>query len=320
MGHKNNLLPFRFPIHYTAKICSTSFPPSWIQYGPLVPRHGVSAATDVTGSPATNAQARKYKDDYLATASAVLAASQGLCSTFVQKQHRRFIDGEEEGLMLLFSLQADEATKTMRVENDTQYEQVLQQQQDRNNAKPVGKRKHLPSHTIVAKVQYSELAVSSVIRDKNGKIVVTTWGLPLNLQHFDKCDAENLRASQETIMDLPCFDNHVFSRYKHVGVAACQDASGANEKQVSALLLDDSIAKNFGGKRRFRISTRCCVHAWQRCITLALGYCRTMISGLIALSITQRQAGKLEALRQIIGKQLELMLVIMRTIFTKPLI
>ena len=274
------------------------------------------AANDVKGGLSDKNDAKKYKNNYLVSSEALLQSSQNHCSTYMNKLLKRFQRGDDEGLMLLFSVQSDEASSKLRVKDDAARLEVmeLQMQKLRKDQAKGLKRTALPSHTIVCKVQYSELCVYSVTKNrKTGAISLTTFGMPRPLEHFDRCTAENLQYSQESLMDLPGLDTSLFSQYKHVGVAPCQDQSGANEKQINAGAIEDCNEIKFGGKKRFRITTRCGVHAWQRCITSQLGFCRSLISGLVSMAITQRQASKLDSLREVIGDELVRMLVIMRT-------
>ena len=259
-----------------------------------------------------------YKDRYLEAAESTYASSRMLTNGYVRRQLTSIDSGDEVGLLLLFDSQADEASKQMRVADETSFsadtskalmdtDSILHAIGDSTT-----KRKHIGSVLTTAKVQYSELGLTFVCQDRAGEVKCTHITVPCHLQHLDRTTAENLHSAQEALLDIESITPAFMQRFRHVGWVPCQDKSSANEKSVRAGLKIDSKTERYGGKQRFRIPTACDIHGWARVITTTHSYCQTLISGLIAWAVEEQGADRLARLRAIVGQHLANIAVIMR--------
>jgi hypothetical protein len=285
-------------------------PKSWTQ----------SAEESLPNQDVDKNASRRYKMRYLEGTEATYASSRLLATSYVVQQDRLFESEEEEGLMLLFDSQGDEASRQLRVRDESAMtpEDFLAIQDDdaHDEISSTTKRKaheEIPSILISAKVQYSEFGVTFVTRRRStGEVMCTHFDLPCPLQAFDRGTGETLVTAQESLLDLTNVSASFMKRFKHVGWAPCQDGCGANERQVNALLLADQKRDEYGGKVRFRIPTLCDVHKWARMMTSTHSFCQSIVSGLIAWAIEERQPNRLRELREITGKRLRAIAVIIR--------
>ena len=254
----------------------------------------------------------RYRGRFLETAEAVMASSRLLGASYAAKLLNMITGPGQKwrGLMLTFQLQGDEATKEMRIPDETEpSDPSLHAITDNPDAEHEdNKRKAPPSIVVTAKVQYSELRVSCLIeRIESGHLVHTSLEFPCTLQHFDRTTSHNLTPAQEDLIKVPGFSTNEFmAAFKHVGVLPTQDKSGGNEKQVNCAGIVDRKPIH-GNKRRFRVAMCCGVHGWARCMTSQFHIFDHWVTGAIAYAITQRGANKLPELRRIVGDRLVVM-------------
>ena len=87
-----------------------------------VPRRSFSwkgSASEVLGKPADKNEATRYKNRYAQTAESEYSSSRSLTGGYIERQKKLFTSGEEKGLMLLYNSQSDEASKKMRVREES---------------------------------------------------------------------------------------------------------------------------------------------------------------------------------------------------------
>ena len=259
--------------------------------------------------------ASRYRARFLETAEALMASSRLLAASYAAKV-LNLITGagrNYRGTMLSFALQGDEATKEMRVPDESEPSADLPSiLGDQNAESHIMESNEAPSIVVAAKVQYSELRVSFLLEHiETGEFVHSSIDLPCPLQHLDRTTSNNLTAAQEDLISLPGFTNELMVAFKHIGVLPTQDKSGGNEKQVNcASVVDRKLIH--GDKPRFRVANVCGIHGWARCMTSQFYMFNTWVSGAIAYAITQRGPNKLPELRRIIGDRLVQICVICR--------
>ena len=274
------------------------------------------AAAAKTDTP-TQSDTRKYIERYTETAELLLTSNELLTAAIGAKQLQRFQLGLDEGILLFFTLQGDEATTEMRVKDESGKQTATGQQASvvlHDPLLPKRRKCKTPSLTVPVKVQYSEFRITMLVRDvASGLKRATSADMICPLEHFDRTTSENLHACQQHLLETPGFGPELMAHFPHVGVSPTQDQSGGNQKQVNAGHLEDKELK-YGGKRRFRIAMTCDVHDWARAITASFFMMQAMVGQMIAFAITERLPDKLPALRKIVGQRLRKMCRIRRTI------
>ena len=275
-----------------------------------------ASASNIAGD-ATKADARQYSQRYVEQAECLKASSELLAAATASRQLQRFRLKLDIGLLLLFTSQSDEASKQMRITDETRRIWKLDHKaiEDEHNSASVKDFKNCKQQSILVpcKVQYTELAVTMVVQDTQTKDIHSKhFNLLTHLEHFDRTTAENLNACQETLFCIPGFDQEFMSYIEHVGVAPAQDQAGGNQRQLNEGYRSDKLPV-YGGKRRFRLATSCGVHNWARCITASFYQMQALIGQMIAFAINQRLPDKLPQLRKIIGHRLRTMCHIVRT-------
>ena len=248
---------------------------------------------------------QRYRQCYIEAAELLKTSSELLGASMAVKQLQVFRAGREKGIVLLFTLQGDEAQTMMRVQDESSVATtaLVASQLEGTDTTSRGKRK-AARLAVNVKVQYWELKVTMITQcATNQRFRARSFHLPCHLDHFDRCTGENIHASQKRLLDVLGFSGEILDHFKHVGVAACMDQAGGCKRQVSAGNVDD-LKLDYGGKRRFRIATPCDVHNFARCITASFFCMQGLIGQMIAFAITERLPNKFEELKEIVGERL----------------
>jgi hypothetical protein len=149
----------------------------------------------------------------------------------------------------------------------------------------------------IAKVVQSELRVSMLLGTPAGKFVVLSCLIPQPLTALDRVTSECLHTVHRKVHDVCGFGSDFQAKFTHVSFSQIQDQCSANEKQLAAARMDEKS----GEKEKSRLSSGCSIHkaatVKTKCFELGDGD----ISGLIALALSERGAGRYESLRRIVG-------------------
>ena len=125
--------------------------------------------------------------------------------------------------------------------------------------------------------------------------------------------AENTVYIHKQLFDaLPGLGDQEFEAYfPHVVHASMMDRHSANLKSTNKLRIDDSA----DGRRRQRLASNCDVHPTAGVCTKTWVLSENDISGLLALAIAERGAGRFDDLVNDVSERCVLMLRIERSLF-----
>ena len=148
---------------------------------------------------------------------------------------------------------------------------------------------------------------------KTGNYRIVRGDVAIPLQHRSRSTAECLLDVQmEAYSDLLGFACKQFEdAFKHSCIAHCQDRLSANVRQADAHSQADTAA----GRKRKRCDLACDIHMVAGVCTRVWSVVDWFVSGLLAMGIAMRGAGKLDSLHERIGVRCVSILVIYRCLY-----
>ena len=247
-----------------------------------------------------------YRDRYHETGGLIYHVSRLFSAAGLQKVKRDILDEKCDGILLVRSGQGDEAQKKLRVDEPARPQSETPAIADAQNCDTAIPPQDPATVTTMAKICYSELRLSMVLQCRQTKrFICIGWELPCGLQAVDRVTAENMVPAQDAVYDLPGLTNDFRDLFEMDLKSHVQDQAGGNERQV---YVARQLEKNGSGKPTFRLSFPCEVHMIVRVMSYQLELVYSMVSGLIALSITMQGPSRWTYLRHQVGDRLISML------------
>lgn len=257
---------------------------------------------------ATKAHIQKIKSTCFEVAELLLLSSHLYCNALAARVRRSFDRRQEDGVCLLLGGEMDEASYKLRL------------QRKRNMAICDGEKEAKRAcvtfqNTSEAKVVYAECHFAVMTRNRStGQYTVLRGDLPIPLQHIKRTTAENVLECHRQIFDvIPGLAEKSFENcFKHVVRMSCMDKHSANNKATNQLRHLDKDHTDEARSRK-RLALFCDIHPTAGCITRAWFLVEDHISGMLALSLAQKVAGRFDEMQEVLGTVCVTMLKIIRS-------
>jgi hypothetical protein len=252
-----------------------------------------------------------YQKRFFETAQLVLLLSRLFWASYAAKALDLIESGTAEGILLLFVGASDEASSKLRVPEETTTDSAPQ---------PPGRKKVKTQNATTAKIVQSELRVGILLRNlASGEYVYVTGMLPCALAAVDRTTSECMYKVHQDTYTLPGFTDLFMNKFKNICICHTQDKCSSNEKIVHvARSADLDVEADNAVKQRTRLYFPCDIHRGATLSTRVFDLFKCHISGMLALAISERGAGRFEDLRKLVADECLARLRIVRGVQLDP--